>query len=420
MFLRNFAATSVRLPGLALALALPWAGCLTVDGIDRRDDEPDAGEPAGGDGDGDSDGDGDAAPPATACKDRGSYQISDIIVRGMKQACDGDLVCVESSCVPLPDCTPGYTGECLFTLPVERGALLHQPFAQGDYVYWFEEGNYDALDNYQFDGAMARAKVGTWQREELRSGMDLRRFASLWREGSWVRGWQWSETSPTLRAFSLDGKAQYDVWDWSCISDDGVEYWSEGKSLFTKDLATGIVSEAKGKFPSSNPLCRFVSKDHVWFGFEAKFYRVERGAQQQLRAYQPYADLLDVRQDVLVASRDRRKFVATAQLDGASEELTWINRAGGTDDSLGEFYLNGNEVRWGRHDDGRKYAVVMRSSLAGLGATEVVAEMPEVAQLGEIDRPNATMLHTTTGALWSGPTAGTLHYAPLPEFSPSR
>ena len=167
---------SIRRLALPLLLSSLHAACLSIDGVPQSDSRLGPHTK------------GDAAPDApmepVACLDRGTYEFLGNPIRGMRQTCDGDAACIDGKCVPLPACTTGPLQECSFR-PAETRGPLKGFVLQDDFVYWGEAGTTDERSNPLYDGVIARAKIGTWVREELATGLDFfddqsRGFASIY------------------------------------------------------------------------------------------------------------------------------------------------------------------------------------------------------------------------------------------------
>ncbi|MFT3923640.1 MAG: hypothetical protein QM778_14005 [Myxococcales bacterium] len=150
-----------RRPGLVPAVALGIAlssGCLSIDTVPRKHPVADAGA--------------DTSTGPIPCIDRGTYTADGATYRGLGQTCDGELTCIDGVCLPLPACEAGSLRECSFTPAGLRGELQGFTLYEG-YIYWMESGTTDERHNPLGDGALVRAKLGSWQREELVSQLNF-------------------------------------------------------------------------------------------------------------------------------------------------------------------------------------------------------------------------------------------------------
>ena len=147
-----------------------------ADASTRRDAEPDA-EPEVPDATKpapDASVEPDSGMAGKPCFDRGEYKVSGVPYRGMRATCDGLDVCIDGFCVPEPKCETGRIEACQFTPTDTHGKVVpNSAQLAGEHLYWLEQGGTDERSNPLYDGALVRAKVGEWEREELATGLDF-------------------------------------------------------------------------------------------------------------------------------------------------------------------------------------------------------------------------------------------------------
>jgi len=176
---------------LASMALMGMSGCLTVNNIPTKDEPalgpdgsivaPDGGGPGGG---GDGAGTGvevpDATAPRQACEDLPDAEVDGIPLKGVKDYCPGGFACdATRHCVPFEPCSATSAATCSLdellnedpraqTLSYEFSAAL-----DANYLYGTDLGTFGSFDEYKKDGTIFRAKVGTWEREVLYTGLNV-------------------------------------------------------------------------------------------------------------------------------------------------------------------------------------------------------------------------------------------------------
>jgi hypothetical protein len=406
-----------------IAAAIMAGGCVMSRNASQPPEVEDGSDDLDG-GDRDADGMEDGGDEPMECFDRGTYNIDGVAVRGLAGTCDGDFACVEGRCEPLPVCAAGVHAECLFTAAPEHGEVKTFQLI-GDYVYWVEPGTLDDLQNYRYDGVLARAKVGTWGREEIESGLDFYKESTSGVLGAVeivevegmlvVQDALLQETTVVMLDGSDPRKTKV-----GCVAGDGTLYYRAGSDVHAVDLRSGVDSVLTTAITTGE--CVLGGDGYLWWytytdGRISKRERIARGT-GAVQGLQNGPDL-PMREDGerLFARRavsDRTFFSVTPI---ASPTLTWQNLAGGTKFMTGHAMV-GDHVVWSRQSKTRKYAVVLRGSLTGSGGAEVIAELPEVVSRFTKELPTRGELMASPGhAAWyfldHRGEPGALHYFPL-------
>lgn len=155
-------------------------------------------------------------------------------------------------------CAAGSTERCFYEIASQHGPVISA--AQwGDYVYWAESGTTDTLNNYNYDAAFVRAKLGTWEREEVLTDVDLRHGGrrtvdnfQLFAQGDYLF-WSWGSDESDYLA--LEGGAHASVRGKlvspeRCAVVDQFQYCAESDIVWRRDLAAGGLFESwyEGKF----------------------------------------------------------------------------------------------------------------------------------------------------------------------------
>jgi hypothetical protein len=101
-------------------------------------------------------------------------------------------------------CSPDVRASCTFAMEDTRGTAS-PPTVAGEYVYWTESGTTDANNNYHYDGAVVRVRIGTWLKEDVVTGLDF-----------------FDEVQRTFTRHTVLASEQYVVW--GDINDSEVSY----------------------------------------------------------------------------------------------------------------------------------------------------------------------------------------------------
>lgn len=157
---------------LALPVTIVLAGCLSIDAI-PVESERDAGKPVS-----QRDSSVDDAATADAWAE--------------DSAVDAEPDAGESLARPV--CAPGVSELCDFVPSTENGRISHGTIS-GEYIYWLEHGTTDQYNNYLYDGALVRMRVGDWKPENVLSGLDM-----------------YNESSRTIITKYLRASSEYVVW----------------------------------------------------------------------------------------------------------------------------------------------------------------------------------------------------------------
>jgi hypothetical protein len=346
------------------------------DGGQQDGGTPDAGE------------DPDPGPMRIACIDRGMYAVEFTEVRGLSKTCDDRLICLNDECVQPPACTKGISHECLFRPEGAHGALAGVKTV-GDYVYWVEGGTYDDRTNYENNGAIARARVGTWQREELANSLPLHSpfaheyvldlrvagdlvFVQL--EGA-PQSWQ------TYRIPSLPGQAV--VRDphldavplYSTCVGKGQQFWSDGIKVYRRSLSAldNVQELATVEGLQTNiPTC--VAGDGFLVLSDANpkvSFLIATDGSGVWRELSPRFSSFAISGSRVVGYDGWWIVTAPVNVNTAALELTRV--AGGSLNLYGSAIWQ-DHVYWLHAEENRADHIVIRAKLDGSGVQEVVAE----------------------------------------------
>lgn len=419
----------------ALLAALPLlSACLSIDVIPQL--ERDAGSPPDGPGpDGDAEVPAPPQPPPDpgppACKDRGTYSLGGVEYRGVTQACEGSLVCVDAECVEPPPCLPGEAlTRCAFT-PAEAKGVITGFVVVDDYVYWLERGTLDTRSNPNNDGTIARTKFGEWGREvvlgelDFYDGIERRwRISSLTRQGRTLN-WQQTPSANQIFTHYLDRFETDRVHQrlpengWAFAEDAAYRgnktairrHPLDGAPLTAFKDAESIVNTQGANYLLTRSLGSYV------YGYDSLNKKYVR-----FQADSPYR--IETTSGIPPQSATETRFVtrladgwlATAPRDENTTTFNWKAVAGpGTLLSADEAYLY-----WARTDSlstesRRQFAA--RTRLDGLGEQEVLFEFGEYVAVAYKDFVYAA---SSQGAVWyQRPGSSTLQFAPFPKHTPS-
>jgi len=207
----------------ALAIALSLTGCLTINEVPTKDDKKDiGGEPDGGTS-GASDGGANQGPDATvpdaatpdggdgavgpapeACKDLGNMEYNGIPLEGVHNYCEPGKVCdATNHCVDMVPCAADSPKDCSLEVLIDQTKLLDGSLSvdiHDGYLYWIEYGTFSGFNEYQHDGSILRAKIGTWVREVMASSIDAPSRLRIGGEHVY-----WLQGNATVTRTPLDG-----------------------------------------------------------------------------------------------------------------------------------------------------------------------------------------------------------------------
>lgn len=401
-----------------LLVALPLlTACLSIDVIPQEKDDPakpDVSTPF-------PDRDADIAPDVpAACTDRGTYSLAGVEYRGLAQACEGNLVCVDGVCVEPPACVEGEPlTRCAFTPAGIKGVITGFVVAD-DYVYWLERGTLDARANSNQDGTVARAKFGEWSREVLLDGLDFydlegRRWDpplfSL--QGQTLMWTRWKASTDYLRRFTSDrihGQLAGHGWAFSedtayaCDGNSIRSYPLDGSALTTRKSAeivtnTGTLGSCWLERSVGGHLYGFSDAGGLRFAPEPP-YLIE-----QLK-YPPHAAT-----STHFLRRLADSWLAVAPRDESATTWDWKAVAGpGTMLSVDDTYIYWARSEFNGLESLRQFAA--RTRLDGSGEQEVFIEF------GVAANTNPVFAGSRTGVIWhlqANAKFTTLQFAPFPE-----
>jgi hypothetical protein len=357
-----------------------------------------------------------------ACVDRGVYPLNEADFQGLTATCEGANRCVDGYCAAVPACAPGELGECLFSPLPWHGSVAGYTFA-GDYVYWVELGTFDQRGNYKDDGAIARAKVGEWGREELAANLDLYDEPSLQPYAVTLHA---TDAYLFLDASSLGDELHFvrslaegatlqadDVGSRGCIAGD-MQYWVDERAVFVRSLSDLVAHELTEKLPQAGFECGAVLESTLYLTRLASIVQVSLGDDVQVLPLGSTATLIGVYSGDLIA-RINTNWVARGYPDAAGK-VSWLSVAGGTSGT--DYTIADGLLYWYRNSggNGRQFEVVLRGRLDGDGIQEVVAEAWDQVQPN--DRAPRLAVGTQGVGWWPSVSDAPFHYHPLPERRP--
>lgn len=150
LFVCTMSSSSASILVRALLIA-SLSGCLSVEVVPRTREDAHVPQEAG---------QGDAAAPPLFDASDGHVEMPPIEP-------------IEPTAPEPVACEAGVTAHCIFDLRDRHGFLSDSIDVRGDYIYWIDLGTEDERENYLYDGAIMRTRVGVWAREQLLGELDF-------------------------------------------------------------------------------------------------------------------------------------------------------------------------------------------------------------------------------------------------------
>jgi hypothetical protein len=355
-----------------------------------------------------------------ACSDRGVYALDEAQFRGLAQACTRATVCIDGTCAPAPSCSQGELGECLFA-PAQTHGKVAAYVLNEDQLYWVELGTFDERANYLRDGAIARARLGDWQREELVSGLDFYdesraelHHVSLRLKGSHLLLASASCCDEQHYYYSLiasDPPQLDDVGPVGCV---GVErqYWVSAGTLYTRALPPVAAPEPVIAGVPAGFECADFDQAAIYLSRLSTTLRVTLSATPELRTVSTDTTLIGVFEGDLIA-RLNSSWIGRGTFDEAGN-VSWLSVAGGSAGT--QYVLHGDFVYWYHNSPikSRTSEVVLRGRLDALDTQEVVAEAWDEVDTVD-DTPTWNVSSGGIGWWPTGPGHQGFHYVPMHE-----